>query len=135
MAVQVLVFSCIDYGNALLLGATDRRLIFLVGPATSSTPLLLRLRWLPMREHIEFKILVIIYKSFNSQAPDYLSYLIVFCKLTYATHHHMTAHFFPYQELAHVLQIMRFKSLVHVCGILSQPTWDNPNHWTFLRGK
>ena len=47
--------------------------------------------------------------------------------------HHMTVHFFPFQELGHVRQIMRFKSLVHVCGILFQPTWDRPNHWTFSR--
>ena len=47
--------------------------------------------------------------------------------------HHMTVHFFPFQELGHVRQIMHFKSLVHVCGILFQPTWDRPNHWTFSR--
>ena len=47
--------------------------------------------------------------------------------------HHMTVHFFLFQELGHVRQIMRFKSLVHVCGILFQPTWDRPNHWTFSR--
>ena len=47
--------------------------------------------------------------------------------------HHMTVHFFSFQELWHIRQIMRFKSLVHVCGILFQPTWDRPNHWTFSR--
>ena len=98
LAVQALVFSRIDYGNALLLGATDfdltrlqrlqnraARLIFLVGRDTSSAPLLRRLHWLPIRKRIEFKILVIIYKCVNSQAPDYLSNLISFRKPTYAT--------------------------------------------------
>ena len=95
LVVQTLVFSIIDYGNALLLGATDfdltrlqnraARLIFLVGRDTSSAPLLRRLHWLPIRKRIEFKILVIIYKCVNSQAPDYLSNLISFRKPTYAT--------------------------------------------------
>ena len=98
LAVQALVFSRIDYGNALLLEATDfdltrlqrlqnrtARLIFLVGRDTSSAPLLRRLHWLPIRKRIEFKILVIVYKCVNSQAPDYLSNLISFRKPTYAT--------------------------------------------------
>ena len=58
---------------------------FLVGRDTCSASLLRRLHWLPIRKRIEFKILVIIYKCVNSQAPDYLSNLISFRKPTYAT--------------------------------------------------
>ena len=107
---RLLFFSRIDYGNALLLGATDfdltrlqrlqniaAGLIFLVGRDISSAPLLRRLHWLPIRKRIEFKILVIIYKCVNSQAPDYLSNLISFRKPTYATRssHDSTLLFIP----------------------------------------
>ena len=147
LAVQALVFSRIDYGNALLLGATDfdltrlqrlqnraARLIFLVGRDTSSAPLLRRLHWLPIRKRIEFKILVIIYKCVNSQVHIQMcqwneiaiwAISFHFASQRMPLAHHMTVHFFPFQELGHVRQIMRFKSLVHFCGILFQPTWDS----------
>ncbi|XP_072033117.1 uncharacterized protein [Amphiura filiformis] len=98
LAVQALVFSRIDYGNALLFGATEydltrlqrlqnraARLIMMVGRDTSSAPLLRHLHWLPIRKRIEFKLLVITYKCVNSQAPEYLQELITFRKPKYAT--------------------------------------------------
>ena len=96
LAVQALVFSRIDYCNALLLGATEydltrlqrlqnraARLIFLVGRDTPSAPLLRRLHWLPIRKRIEFKILTIVYKCVYAQAPEYLQNLITLNKPTY----------------------------------------------------
>ena len=122
------MFSRMNYGNALLLGDTDfdltrlqrlqnraARLIVLV--RRDSAPLLRRLHWHPIRKRIEFKILVIKFKCVNSEAPDYLSNLIVSRKPTYANRssHDNTLLSIPRQELAHIRQIMRFKSLVHVC--------------------
>ena len=40
------------------------------------TPILQKLHWLPVRECIHFKILLITYKSINDMAPDYLCELI-----------------------------------------------------------
>ena len=66
--------SHIDYGNALLLGATEKdltrlqrlqnraaRLIHLVGCDLPRAPLLQELHWLPIRMRIQFKILVYLY--------------------------------------------------------------------------
>ena len=98
LAVQSLIFSRIDYGNALLYGANERdvsrlqrlqnraaRLVFLVGRDHPSAPLLRRLHWLPIRQRIIFKLLVIVYKCLNSMAPSYLQELISFKSSVYAT--------------------------------------------------
>jgi hypothetical protein len=90
LAVQSLIFSRIDYGNALLLGATEKdltrlqrlqnraaRLIHLVGRDHHSVPLLHQLHWLPIRMRIQFKILVYVYKCRHSLAPEYLNELIL----------------------------------------------------------
>ena len=98
IAVQSLLFSRIDYGNALLLGATEKdltrlqrlqnraaRLIYLVRRDHPSDPLLHQLHWLPIRMRIQFKILVYVYKCSHFLAPDYLSELISQPTITYAT--------------------------------------------------
>jgi len=36
------------------------------------TPILQKLHWLPVRQRIHFKILLITYKSINDMAPEYL---------------------------------------------------------------
>ena len=38
-----------------------------------ATPCLLKLHWLPIRERINFKILMYIYKCLNGTAPTYLT--------------------------------------------------------------
>ena len=98
LAVQSLIFSRIDYGNALLLGATEKdltrlqrlqnraaRLINLVGRDHPSAPLLQELHWLPIRMRIQFKILVYVYKCRYNLAPEYLSELVLPSTVTYAT--------------------------------------------------
>ena len=40
------------------------------------TPLLIFLHWLPIRQRIAFKILLIVYKALNGQAPCYISELL-----------------------------------------------------------
>ena len=44
----------------------------------SSTECLCALHWLPIRERIDFKILTLVFKSLNNQAPVYLQDLL--CK-------------------------------------------------------
>ena len=93
-----LIFSRIGYGNALLLGATEKgltrlqrlqnraaRLIHLVGRDHLSAPLLQELHWLPIRMPIQLKILVYVYKCRHALAPEYLSELVLPSTVTYAT--------------------------------------------------
>ena len=40
------------------------------------TLMLQKLHWLPVRQHIYFKILLITYKSINDMVPEYLSELV-----------------------------------------------------------
>ena len=40
------------------------------------TPVLKELHWLPIKERIQFKTLVITFKALNGQAPEYLSELL-----------------------------------------------------------
>ncbi|XP_072050376.1 uncharacterized protein [Amphiura filiformis] len=98
LAVQSLIFSRIDYGNALLYGANEgdltrlqrlqnraARLIMLVGRDHPSAPLLRLLHWLPVRERIKFKLLVYVFKCIHSQSPSYLQELISVKTSAYAT--------------------------------------------------
>ena len=90
--------SCIDYGNALLLGATENdlvhlqrlqnraaHLIHLVGHEYPSAPLLQELYWLQIHMRIQFKILVYVYQCHHALAPEYLSDLVLPSTVTYAT--------------------------------------------------
>ena len=49
------------------------RLVFEVRRDTPPEPLLHNLHWLPMRQRIIFKLLLLVYKSLNNLAPKYLS--------------------------------------------------------------
>ena len=46
------------------------------GPSDHITPVLKELHWLPVEKRIEFKILLLVYKCLNEQAPSYLTDLI-----------------------------------------------------------
>ena len=48
------------------------------------TPLLKNLHWLPIRQRIAFKILLIVYKALNGQAPCYISELLAWKANTYS---------------------------------------------------
>ncbi len=41
------------------------------------TPVLQSLHWLPVRYRVDFKILLIVYKSLNGMAPSYISDLLI----------------------------------------------------------
>ena len=52
------------------------RLVYCQPKFTSITPLLRELHWLPIRQRISFKILLIVYKSLSGQAPIYITELL-----------------------------------------------------------
>ena len=88
-AIQALVTSRLDSLNALLVGlpATTiaklqrvqncaARVISGVGRSDHITPVLNDLHWLSVRERIEFKVLLLVFKCLNNSAPEYLHSLL-----------------------------------------------------------
>ena len=89
MLVNVLVISRLDFCNCLLYGIpkyqrdklqriqnTAARLVMGVKLSGHATPILKNLHWLPVEKKIEFKILLITYKTIHGQSADYLKPLI-----------------------------------------------------------
>ena len=84
--VHAFISSCLDYCNSLLFGISDtllRRLQAVQNAATRLvltgtrrrehiTPVLRQLHWLPVRQRIEFKLSVLVYKAINRLSPQYL---------------------------------------------------------------
>ncbi len=87
--VNGLVTSRLDNSNSLLYGVnnylldklqrvqnTSARIITFTPKRDHITPILKELHWLPIRKRIEYKILVITWKSLNNCSPDYIKELI-----------------------------------------------------------
>ena len=85
-SILSLVISRLDFGNATLYGISETllhrlqvaqnsaaRLIMRVRRREHITPILFALHWLPVRQRIQFKILTLVYRCQNHQAPAYLS--------------------------------------------------------------
>ena len=83
--IRSLVTSRLDYGNSLLTGIKEThlhklqriqnkaaRIIFGLRRREHITPYLHTLHWLPVRQRINFKLLVLIYQSVHHEAPVYL---------------------------------------------------------------
>uniref|UniRef100_A0AAQ6IH18 Reverse transcriptase domain-containing protein n=1 Tax=Anabas testudineus TaxID=64144 RepID=A0AAQ6IH18_ANATE len=88
--VHAFVTSRLDYCNSLLIGCPNNSLKSLqliqnaaarvltgISKRDHISPTLASLHWLPVKSRIEFKILLLTYKSLNNQAPSYLKDLIV----------------------------------------------------------
>lgn len=92
-ATKTLITSCIlsrlDYCNSLLIGCSDSvlyplqkiqnsaaRIIFRTNHRQPSTPLLVKLHWLPVSERIKYKTACICYNVVTGSAPAYLSDLV-----------------------------------------------------------
>jgi len=84
--VHAFMASRLDYCNALLYGVSDKlmrrlqsvqnaaaRLVTGVQCCEHITPILRQLHWLPMRQHVLFKITVLVFQCLAGQAPSYLS--------------------------------------------------------------
>ena len=98
MVVHAFVTPKLDYCNSLLYGLPKRFLIAKLQPVQNSaahivcmtrkfdhiTPSLIDLHWLPVRHHIAFNILLLVYKSLNAKAPSYLSDLLTYRRSSYS---------------------------------------------------
>ncbi len=88
-AIHAFITSRLDYCNSLYYGISKIQIYrlqivqnaaarFLKGCKTFDhiTPILRSLHWLPVQHRIEFKILLLVYKSLNNLAPPYLTNLL-----------------------------------------------------------
>ena len=96
--IHACITSKLDYCNSLLYGLPDSQIVKLQRVQNTSarlicnlpkfahvTPLLRELHWLPVRQRIEFKILMLVYKALHGQAPSYITELLNF---KFQTHGH-----------------------------------------------
>ena len=87
--VNALVISRLDYANSILYGLPKyeldklqrvqnaaARLITGKKKSDHITPVLKDLHWLPIKYRINFKIMLLVYKSLHNLAPDYLQKII-----------------------------------------------------------
>lgn len=87
--VQANVTSLLDYCNGLLVGLPKKlldmlqrvqncaaRVIKVASKSTHITPILKALHWLPIKYRIDYKIILLVFKTLNGLAPPYLADLL-----------------------------------------------------------
>ena len=87
--IHAFVSSHLDYCNALLFGLPkyqlDRlqkvqnavaRVTFQIAKFDHITPALIDLHWLPVTFRVQFKVLLLVYKSLHNQSPSYITDLL-----------------------------------------------------------
>ena len=86
---QSIVLSRIDYCNSILAGISESsldklqlvqnraaRMVTRTKIRNHITPVLMKLHWLPVRQRIKYKVLVLAFRAFHGLAPSYLNALI-----------------------------------------------------------
>jgi cellulose biosynthesis protein BcsQ len=89
LVVHAFISTKLDYMNSLLYGLpatqlqklqrlqnTAARVISRTGKFEHITPVLYRLHWLPVKQRINFKILMLTFRALHGQAPGYLSEML-----------------------------------------------------------
>ena len=78
--IYSLVTSCLDMCNSIIYGIphhqldqnTVARILTLTKKRSHITPVLIDLHWLPVKQRIEFKLLLFVFKSLHGSAVSYL---------------------------------------------------------------
>ena len=91
--IGLFVLSRLDYGNVLLMEANDTdiarlqrlqnwasKLIFLASKKDHATHFLKQLDWLPVKQRVQFKVLLYVFKCLADSAPAYLTSSLELCK-------------------------------------------------------
>ena len=94
--IHGLVFSHLDYCNSLLFGLPKyqlhrlkkvqnfaARVISSINYYDHITPVLMNLHWLPVEYRIQYKIIMLVYKSVHGRAPSYLQAMCLIKQSSY----------------------------------------------------